>query len=187
MEVIDKKYTVENFFELELPDDATHYYELLNGLLVRRNAPSGEHQHVQSELLERFFAFVASKKLGKIYSSPTAVVLSDNDVPQPDIIFLKKENLAKFDPTWGIKGAPDLIVEIISPSSYRNDRVVKKELYQKYGVKEYWLVDSNYKSIEIFLLKENTYQLHAFGIEDEKITSIVLEGFELELKDIFLK
>ena len=187
MEVLDKKYTVEDFFELELPDNATYYYELLNGILVRRSAPSGEHQHVQSELLERLFAFVAQNKLGKIYSSPMAVVLSENDAPQPDIIFLQKENLSKFDATWGIKGAPDLVVEIISPTSYRNDRVDKKKLYRKHGVKEYWLVDPNYKSIEVFVLKENTYQLHTFGIEDEKITSTILKGFELELKDVFLK
>ena len=187
MEVLDKKWTDKDFFELELPDSAAYYFELLNGILVRRNAPSGEHQHIQSELLEKFFAFVSLKKLGKIYSSPTAVVFSENDVPQPDIVFLKKENMDKFDPEWGIKGAPDLIVEIVSPSSYKYDRSDKKELYQKHGVKEYWIVDPNYKSIEIFVLQSKQYELHAFAVEGEKITSTVLEGFELVLKNIFLK
>ncbi len=187
MEVLDKKYTVEDFFELELPDDATHYYELLNGLLVRRNAPSGEHQFAQGKLLVKLIQFVETKGLGMIFSSPTSVVLSENDVPQPDLIFLLTENLSKVDPTCGIKGVPDLVIEIISPTSYRNDRVDKKELYRKHGVKEYWLVDPNYKSIEIFVLQNDQYQLHAFGIENEKITSTVLEGLELELKDIFLK
>ena len=91
MEVLERKYTIEDYFRLELPDDATHYFELLNGILVKRNAPSGKQQHVQSEILERLFAFVTPKQLGKIYSSPTAVVLSKNNVPQPDIVFLKKK------------------------------------------------------------------------------------------------
>ena len=186
MEVLDKKYTVEDFFKLEVPDDATHYYELLNGLLVRRNAPSGNHQFAQGKLLIKLIQFIESKDLGMIFSSPTSVVLSDNDAPQPDLTFLSKKNINKVDPIWGIKGAPDLIVEIISPSSYRNDRVNKKELYEKYGVTEYWLVDPNYKSIEVFVLKNDRYELHAFGVEEEKITSTVLEGFEMELKNIFL-
>ncbi len=187
MEVLDKKWTAEDFFELELPDGDTHYFELLNGLLVRRNAPSGEHQFAQSKLLLQLMQFVDNKESGMVFSSPTAVALSENDVLQPDILFLKKENMDRFDPIYGIKGAPDLVVEIVSPSSFKHDRFDKKELYEKYGVKEYWLVDPNYKSIEVFALKNKKYQLHAFGVEDGKMTSNVLEGFGLELKNIFLK
>lgn len=187
MVLVSNKVTVEEFFELELPDDATYSYELLNGILVRRNAPSGEHQLVQSSLLEKFFAFVAEKKLGRVFSSPTSVVLSDYDAPQPDVLFLSNENIDKFDPAWGVKGAPDLIVEILSPSSFKADRSEKKALYEEHGVKEYWLVDPNYKSIEVFILKKGKFTLHAFGVADEKVTSVVLAGLEIEVAGIFSK
>ena len=186
MEVIDKKLTVEDFFELELPDEATHYFELLNGMLVRKNAPSGGHQFAQSEIFGRLFTYVSEKNLGRVFGSPTAVVLSEFDAPQPDILFLAKENMGKFDTEWGVKGAPDLIVEIVSPSSFRYDRFDKKDLYARHGVREYWLVDPTYKSIEIFSLKENgKYEIHAFGVEDESITSLVLEGFEMKMEGVF--
>ena len=187
MVVESKKISVEAFFELELPDDANYSFELLNGILVRRNAPSGEHQLVQSALLGQFFACVAAKKLGRVFSFPTSVVLSDYDAPQPDVLFLSNENMHKFDPEWGVKGAPDLVVEIVSPSSFKADRFDKKQLYEEHGVPEYGLVDPNYKSIEVFVLKDGRYQIHSFGVEDEKISSVVLEGLEIELGNIFSK
>ncbi|HFA50292.1 MAG TPA: Uma2 family endonuclease [Bacteroidetes bacterium] len=187
MEVLEKKMMAEEFFGLELPDNADYSYELLNGILVRRNAPSGKHQLIHGEIFGQLYLFVNQNDLGKIFSAPTSVVLSDSDVPQPDILFLSKKNNDKYDPVWGIKGAPDMVVEILSPSSFKIDRFEKKDLYEKHGVKEYWLVDPNYKSIEVFALINGKYQLHAFGLEDEKITSTVLKGFELELKNIFKK
>ncbi|MBI5915627.1 MAG: Uma2 family endonuclease [Bacteroidetes bacterium] len=185
MEVLTAKMTVDEFFEVELPDEASYSYELLNGQLVRRNAPSGEHQLVQSELFGNLYIFISQKNLGKLFSAPTSVVLSEFDAPQPDILFLKKENMHRYDPDWGIKGAPDMVVEIVSPSSFKNDRFDKKQLYETHGVSEYWLVDPTYKSIEVFTLKNGQYHLHAFGVGDEKITSTILEGLELELSKIF--
>ncbi len=187
MVVESKKISVEAFFELELPDDANYSFELLNGILVRRNAPSGEHQLVQSEIFGNLYNFVKSKKMGMVLGSPTSVVLSDYDAPQPDILFLSNENMHKFDPEWGIKGAPDLVIEIVSPSSFKADRFDKKQLYEEHGVPEYWLVDPNYRSIEVFTLKDGHYQIHAFGVDDEKISSLLLEGLEIELSSIFSK
>jgi len=137
MEVLTKKIDFKEFQQMEFDDQDPFLYELLNGELVRKNTPSGIHQAIQSELFGRMYIFITQNKLGKIFASPTAVVLSDYDAPQPDLTFLRKENSEKFDPDWGIKGAPDLVVEIISPSSIKRDRFDKKELYERFGVKEY--------------------------------------------------
>lgn len=142
MEVLTEKMRVEDFMEMELPDEASYAYELINGLLVRRNTPSGEHQFLQSRLLLHLLPFVAEKDLGIVFSLPTAVVLSGFNAPQPDVLFLSKENMHLYDPAWGIKGAPDLIVEIVSPTSFCYNRFEKKQLYEAHGVKEYWLVDT---------------------------------------------
>ena len=172
---------------MEFPDSDPFLYELINGILVRRSAPSGEHQHVQSELFYQLMHFVSQKKLGRVYSSPTSAILSEEDAPQPDLIYLSKEKMNLFDPERGIRGAPDMVVEIILPSSYKRDHYDKKELYQKYGIPEYWIVDPSNHSIEILVLKNNEYVLHAFGIDGEKIASHIVEGFTLEVESVFLK
>ncbi len=163
------------------------YYEKLKGVLVKKNVPSGRHQFAQSKLLSTFNRFVDDKELGIVFSSPTAVILSDESAPQPDLIFLSQDKMSLFDPEWGIKGSPDLVVEIISPSSYKRDHFTKKKLYAQYGIKEYWIVDPLNQSIEIYKLKKKTYELHAIGVEEEKVTSNVLKGFELKVNSIFHK
>lgn len=187
MEVLAKKITYEEFAKMDFPDDDPFLYELLNGELVRKNAPSGEHQYVQSELFYRLMHYVTEKKLSRVFSSPTAVILSEENAPQPDLIFLGKDNENLLDPEWGIRGAPDLIVEIVSPSSYKRDHLEKKKLYAQSGIAEYWIVDPSYHSIEIYILKGEEYELHAFGISGEQVASKVLEGFTMEVDAIFMK
>ena len=187
MPIATKKITYREFAEMEFPDNDSFLYELLKGILVRKNAPSGEHQFAQSKLLSKFNRFVDDKDLGLVFSSPTAVVLSQISAPQPDLIFLSKDKMNLFDPEWGIKGAPDLVVEIISPSSYKRDHFDKKNLYAQHGIKEYWIVDPNYQSVEIYILKKKEYKLHAIGVEDETISSNVLKDFELTVSSIFYK
>ncbi len=187
MEVLARKITYKEFAEMDFPENDPFLYELINGELVRKNAPSGEHQFAQSKLFSLLSRFVDDKELGIIFSSPTAVILSDENAPQPDLIFLSKEKMKLLDPEWGILGAPDMLVEIVSPSSYKRDHLEKKRLYAQYGVAEYWIVDPSYHSIEIYILQEGTYQLHAFGVDNEQITSHILPGFTMEGDSIFLR
>ncbi len=121
------------------------------------------------------------------FSSPTAVILSEENAPQPGLIFLGREKMNLLDPEWGIRGAPDMVVEIVSPSSYKRDHLEKKQLYAQYGVTEYWIVDTSYHSIEVYTLQEGTYQLHAFGISGEQVSSTVIKGLSIEVDSIFLK
>lgn len=187
MEVLARKITYEEFTKMEFPNDDPFLYELLNGELVRKNAPSGEHQFTQSKLFYKVARFVDEKDTGMVFSSPTAVILSEENAPQPDLIFLSKGKMGLLDPEWGIRGAPDMVVEIVSPSSYKRDHLDKKKLYAEFGVTEYWIVDPSNHSIEVYVLKEKAYQLHAFGISGEQVTSKVLEGFSMEVDAIFIK
>jgi Uma2 family endonuclease len=87
-------------------------------------------------------------------------------------------------PNRAVFGAPDLIVEIISPSSFYRDQVEKKELYERFGVKEYWIIDPAKQVIQIFTLQENKYVLHAFIAEEGKVTSALLTGFQVSISEI---
>lgn len=172
---------------MEFPDNDPFLYELINGELVRKNAPSGEHQFVQSELFYRLMHYVTEKKLGRVFSSPTAVILSEESAPQPDLTYLSKEKMNLLDPESGIKGSPDLVVEIISPSSYKRDHFDKKKLYAQFGIAEYWIIDPSYHSIEVFVLEEKEYKLHAFGIDGEEVTSQVIKDLSIDVSSIFIK
>ena len=186
MEVLAKSITYEEFSKKEFPEDDPYIYELINGELMRKNAPSGEHQYAQSKLFYKMMHHVSENNLGTVFATPTAVLLTEYSAPQPDLVFLSQEKMDLFDPYWGIKGAPDIMVEIVSPTSYKRDHLLKKELYAEHGIPEYWIVDPSYHAVEVFVLKEGRYERHAFGIDGETVGSHILQGFELEVSSIFI-
>jgi len=102
---------------------------------------------------------------------------------QPDIVFIATAN-AGIIQRRAIFGTPDLLVELVSPSSVRRDRYDKKELYARFGVKEYWIGDPANKALEILTLKEGRYELHSCAEEKGKLVSLVLTGLEFDLSEI---
>ena len=170
---------------MEFDENDPCIYELINGELIKKSTPKPYHQAISRRLLYSLETFIREKNIGEIFYAPIDVFLTEFTVPQPDLVFILKERNDIIDLDNGILGVPDLIVEIISPSSIRLDRVTKKDLYESFGVKEYWAVDPNNTSIEIYTLVENTYKLHLFEAVEGKINSVVLAGFEMDLKDIF--
>ena len=115
-------------------------WELLDGELVMAPAPNMPHQGAQARLGSRLLVFAEERNLGRVYFSPTDVVLSDTNVVQPDLLFVSRQR-EQILTHANIQGAPDLAVEIRSPSTDERDRIVKRRLYAEHGVKEYWLVD----------------------------------------------
>ncbi len=185
MTIAAKKMTYRAFREMEFPDNDAFLYELLNGVIVRKSASHITHQRVLRKLVRRFEDFVLQSQVGEVFFAPVDVVLSNENAPQPDLIYISQANAAIIDEEEGIvNGVPDLVVEIISPSSIKRDRIEKMAIYEQFKIKEYWLVDPNNQSIEIYILKENKYALHAFADATEKVQSVVLEGLEVEAKDI---
>ena len=159
-------------------------YELLDGELILVASPNMAHQDVVTNLGTPLSVFVKEGDLGKLYFAPTDVIFSDSNVVQPDLLFISKEREHIRTPA-NIQGAPDLIVEILSPSSARRDWGYKRDLYARHEVKEYWIVDPANRIVSVMLLKNGVLDLEATYGEGDTVTSSTLEGFSVDVDDLF--
>lgn len=173
-------------------NEDTHI-EIIYGELFMMATPSSRHQEISMALAAQLYNFLEGKPC-KVYPAPFSVRLfeKDNDEPknvdtmvEPDISVICDKN--KID-KHGCKGAPDFIIEILSPSTRRHDRLVKLNLYQRAGVREYWIVDPEYKSVQVFLPDvSGIFRLHEdYGQEDIARVN-VLEGCFIDLGRVFLE
>ena len=167
---------------LETSDDER--YELLNGELILFPSPREIHQFILSVLHLRIGAFARERNLGKVYFSPFDVVLSDTDVVQPDLLFISNERTEIITPD-NVQGAPDLVVEILSPATAERDRTLKLDLYLKHGVQEYWLVDPEAKTIMVLLRGESRFEVEGMYGEGQTLRSPTLAGFSVALEEVF--
>ena len=164
--------------------DGDERYELIDGELIMVGAPNFAHQRVIILLGSGMHIFVDERDLGWVLSAPFDVLLSDTDVVQPDLLFVSKEREEIATPAY-IRGAPDLVVEILSPSSTSRDWRDKFELYSKHGVKEYWIVDPANRVVWLMLLRGGALEIAGtYGIGDT-VSSTVLAGFSVKVDDIF--
>ena len=154
-----KKYGIKTYGDYITWNDEQRY-EIIEGKVYSMSpAPDRLHQQVSVEILGQFYNYLADKKC-EIYSAPFDVRLpegneSDQDIKtvvQPDLAVIC--DLDKLDKR-GCRGAPDLIIEIISPSTEKKDKNIKKRLYEKHGVREYWLVDYNENHVQVYRLSED--------------------------------
>lgn len=121
--------------------------------------------------------------MGEILNAPTDVLLNENEKPQPDIFFISKERIDIIKEQH-VAGAPDLVIEILSPSTASRDRVEKSKIYFTYGVKEYWIVDPDLGVIEVFTSSDKSWYL-AGAYHKEQVLSSPLLGLEVNLKNVF--
>ena len=170
---------------LDIPGDDR--YELINGEFILVSAPNTGHQFASMGFSLELGGFVRDRDLGWVIAAPFEVVLTDPEginIIQPDIIFVSRER-EHIITRANIQGAPDLLVEILSPSTGRLDRTTKRDLYARHGVKEYWLADPDAQTITVMLLKDGAFEtVGDYGIEDT-LTSPILEGFSVSLDRIF--
>jgi len=169
---------------LNLPDDGKRY-ELINGELVMVAAPFTIHQIISGNIEEEIRTFLKQTQMGIMIHSPIDVVLSETNVVQPDIIFISEAN-SNIIKEKNIQGTPDLVIEILSPSTAYYDIIEKKEIYETFGVKEYWIVDPKKQRIEIFELKGNYFELNQRLNSQGMANSLIMQGFEISLERIFL-
>ena len=147
-------------------------------------APNTKHQRLNRELTTRLDRFINDQAAGELFYAPFDVVLSDTDVVQPDLLFVSREREHMIT-TENMRGAPDLVVEILSPSTAANDRGKKRALYGRHGVTEYWLVDPVAETVQIHQLHGEVLLHTRTFRREETLRSPVLTGLELKLNDIF--
>jgi len=168
---------------LSAPDDGNRY-EIFEGELIVSPSPSEKHQNALSNLFGKLYTFLQEHKIGKIYTAPFDVYFDEETVVEPDILLVSKERNTIIE-EQRINGAPDLIVEIISPKTEDRDRGFKFRRYEKEGVNEYWIVDPDHKTIEIYTLKSTGYELVKKYADDESVNSPLLSGLQFNIRDIW--
>ncbi|MBF0567152.1 MAG: Uma2 family endonuclease [Nitrospirae bacterium] len=158
--------------------------EIINGEEVMTPSPFGKHQKVIQKIAWEILSYLKKHDLGELYWAPFDVILEEGQARlQPDLFFIRKENMAIFQ-DW-IRGVPDMVCEIVSPGTYKRDTITKKEIYEKYGVPEYWLVLPELKIIEVLTIEESKYKLYSYAEGDGVVTSKVIDGLTVNVKDIF--
>ena len=175
---VKTKLTAEEFFKL-YPEESR--IELIEGEVYEMPAPGFLHQEVLFRLAIKVRNFCEHKQVGIVVIAPIDVVFSRDTVLQPDIVYVSDLSKVK-DRIYGV---PDLVVEVASPSTLKRDITDKMKIYEKYGVKEYWVVFPSEKTILVYQLTENGYELFSSAIEKGKVRSKVLEGFEVNLEEVF--
>jgi Uma2 family endonuclease len=163
---------------LALNDDTA--LEIINGKAFKSPAPDLLHQRWARKIFLAVERHIEAHCPGEVFFAPVDVVLDEKNVVQPDLVYVSIARASILEHR-GIMGAPDLVVEIISPTSLRRDRYDKRELYARFGVKEFWLADVANRSIDILSLQKGVYQLLSCATNEGKIRSEILSGFELDL------
>ena len=178
------KLTYDDF--LLFPDDGMRH-ELIDGEHYVTAAPNWKHQTISANLSGNIWSYLQQHSIGQILYAPFDVIFSKFDVVEPDLVYISRERLEKIRSSAGATGAPDLIIEIGSPSTRRRDETIKRRLYERFGVTEYWIVDPEVDRIKVYrLLNEQYDRVAELNLESgDVLTTPLLPGLELPLRKIF--
>ncbi|TCP31783.1 Uma2 family endonuclease [Scopulibacillus darangshiensis] len=173
-------WTVEDYYQL--PEDGNQY-EIIRGQLELKPSPTTTHQRMSQRL--EFMLIGSCENEFIIMDAPVDVILSENETRQPDILMIhrNREDIIK---EYAVVGPPDLVIEILSPTSAKRDRTVKKESYAQFGVTEYWIADPFNLTIEQYVLTSQNMPydlLHVFGADDT-VTSKHLPCVSFIVKEV---
>lgn len=166
-----------------LPNDGKRY-EILDGELFVTPAPTSRHQLVSINLEFVLLRHVREHRLGQIIDAPIDLILEPCTVAQPDILFIRAERGAIISER-GIEGPPDLVVEILSPSSVRQDRTTKAALYARFGVPHYWILDPDARTFELYELEGDSYRLITKESDEATIRPALFPGLEIDLIEVW--
>ena len=176
------KFTYKDY--KSLPESETKRYELIEGELIMVPSPNEYHQRISGRLEFILRAFVEGKNLGRVYDAPFDVVFSKEDVVQPDILFISKAR-SKIITEEEIRGGPDLVIEILSPATAERDRTYKKTLYARHGVREYWIVDLEEKTIEVMTLGKAGFESSGTYGKMGSLKSSIFPNLAINLSEVF--
>lgn len=177
-----------SIYDLEsLPDDG-NIYELFEGELSVAKAPSLKHQEIIGNFTTILNGYLWQNPIGKIWITP-GVIFDEYNSAIPDLVFIAKERIPQIASGIHVVGAPDLVIEIMSPGSenVRRDEVVKRQTYARFGVKEYWIVEPLVEVVEITRLKENIPASVGTFRNTNEISSPLLPDLSFTVNDVFRK
>lgn len=170
--------------------DEQERIELIDGYPVMMAPPSRAHQEASISLSTQLHNYLTGKKC-RVYHAPFAVrpFERNGDYPEDVDTLVEPDITVVCDPSKlddiGCKGAPDLVMEILSPSTQRHDKLTKFNLYQRAGVREYWIVDPASKSVQVFVLEDGRYAATDFGQAGDKLKVTILEDCVIDLSQVF--
>ena len=166
-------------------DETNQPCELWHGRLIASPSPTPFHQIIAYRLQDALHRWVDRRKLGVVLGAPSDVVLAPDLALQPDVLFIAKarQNIIKTH----VYGAPDLVMEVVSPDRPRRDYKDKKEQYEAHGVREYWIVDPDRQRIEVWSLQGDFYQLAGVYSGKQLAASALLPGFNVRVDRIIAK
>jgi Uma2 family endonuclease len=172
------RMTASEFFQLP---ETTQPIELIDGELIMSPAPVPPHQRASRRLIVLLDAIIPD---GELFYAPIDVYLDDENVVQPDILWIAKDSHCKTGEKR-LEGPPDLVIEVFSPGTARRDKVTKFRLYERHGVREYWMVDPQERYIEVHRLESGRFVLQSVYEPGMTFASAVLGGQIIDVNRIF--
>src|SRR5216684_5153336 len=149
------KFTYQDY--LLLPDDGKRH-ELIDGEHFVTPTPNRKHQAIAVNLTGMIWAYLQEHPIGRVFAAPFDVIFSDFDVVEPDLLYLSRERMGQIETSPWVKGAPDLVVEILSESTRKKDETIKRRLYDWFGVAEYWVIDPELDTIKVYRRVAGRYE-----------------------------
>lgn len=177
------KLTYEDY--VLFPDDGKRH-EIIGGAHCMTPAPNTKHQQISRNLLSLLAPFIKQHRLGEVFDAPYDVILSDEDIVQPDLLFVAHAHLYRIT-EQNLQGVPDLIVEILSSGTRKKDELTKRKLYERFGVQEYWIIDPELDTIKIYRqIDQGFAPPEEFSRPDaQQLTSDLFPDLTICLSDIF--
>lgn len=177
------RFTYEDF--LLFPEDGKRH-EIIDGDHFVTPSPATKHQRVSGKLFLAVAAYLQSRRIGEVFAAPYDVVLSDEDIVEPDLLFVSAARSAIITDK-NIQGSPDLVVEILSDGTRKTDEVIKRKLYERHGVAEYWIVDPELETIKVYRVTDHGY-VRAAELSREagdQLATTLLPDFAVSLAELF--
>ncbi len=176
------RYTYDDY--CELPDDGNRY-EVIDGVLYMAPAPHPRHQRILFNLTVLFTPFVTGgNALGELFFSPIDVIFASEDIFQPDLLFISRERLHIITDR-GLEAAPDLVVEVLSPSTRSRDLNLKRRRYAHFGVPEYWPIDPDSRTIRALMLENDHYKERGTYVIGDELVTPLIPGLVIPVEQVF--
>jgi len=177
------KLTYEDF--LTFPDDGKRH-EIIDGEHYVTPSPVTKHQRIATRLAVALGGYLKSRPLGELFVAPLDVVFAEHDIVEPDLIYVSRGR-AEVITAKHVRGAPDLLVEILSPGTRKTDEVTKRKRYEHFGVLEYWVVDPELDAIKVYRRVDDRFvRIAELSAEaGDSLTTPLLPGFSVTLTETF--